>query len=207
VCLAIAVVMPQFWFLVGLTLAGAAFLGGTTFRHAVNYDTPGRTSGGIAVILAALAIVAFVIGLQRERDRATEVTGGGFFSAMSGLEIESEVRTLLLDGTGTAIVTLDGQTLEVALEACDFSDPAVGVDQAARGAATDAGRDLTVTLLSSTIGEAEDAVSIGLGANGYVLTGRNLFTVEGGTLTVEGELREAFGPERVQATITATCSG
>ncbi|MBW3664216.1 MAG: hypothetical protein KY469_14040 [Actinobacteria bacterium] len=206
VCLGIAIVIPQFWFLIGLTFAGAAFLGGMTFRHAINYDTPGRTTGGIAVVLAVLAIITFVIGLQREANRATETTGGGLFSAMSGIEIESEVRTLLLDGTGTATVSLDGQVLEVPLEACDFSDPAVGVDQAARGAATDAGRDLTVTLLSSTIGETEDAVSVGLGANGYVLTGRNLFTVEGGTLTVAGEMREAFGPGRVQISLTATCS-
>lgn len=207
VCLLLSWFMPQFWFLIGLTLFGAGVMGGMTFRHAVNYDTPGRTTGGIALILATLSLAAFVVSLNTRADEIQEVTsGGGLFGAMDAMEIEGEVLGMTLPGTGTASIALDGQTFELPLESCGFAEPSVGVDQAGRGASDSSGRALSIAFLSSTIGDREDAITIGVGVTGYVLTGTNLFEVDGGTLTVTGELREAFGSSKVQATVTATCN-
>lgn len=208
VCLLLSWFMPEFWFLVGLTLFGAGALGGMTFRHAVNYDTPGKTTGGIALVLTALSLVAFVVSLTTKADEVKQVTsGGGLFGAMDAMEVDSEVAQMVLDGTGTAAITLDGQSLEVPLGGCDFTEPSVGVDQAGRGMIDSGGRELSIAFLSSTIGDQEDAITIGVGASGYVLTGTNLFTVNGDTLTVEGEMREAFGSSKVAVTVSATCTG
>lgn len=203
----LAIVFPLAWMLCALLCGGAVAAGTSGLRRAVQRGAAGMW---LSVVGGALGLVGLVVTAVAWTGTVRAATGGvaqlgGLIGSMQTLEVEADVWTLDLVGSGTGTVVLDGEALPFAWDACGLQAPAPGYSAAAFATAED-GRTFDVTIARRTIGEEVDHVAVTLGSDVYVLSGPAVLQLDGnGGVHAAGEFTVPLGAP-VEGSVTATCT-
>jgi hypothetical protein len=183
---------------------GAVALGFMGLRHSFSTGAPGRWFGMTACGLGiAAVIVMFAHAAAAGRQQGEQF--GNLFGGLEAMGLSAELSSADLGGTGTSTLTLDGAELELELSSCGLHDPVPGLDLAGYGYEYEP-RQFDVAFARRNIGEPRDDVVVSLGLATYVLSGSELFSIDGNTLTVSGEFKEIGSATRVDGTLAVSCS-
>lgn len=200
----LALAMPFLILPIGATSIGAVGLGFMGLRHSLSTGASGRWFGLVACGLGIAAVILMFANAHAAGQRQGEQFGD-LFGGLEAMGLSAELSTTELGGSGDAVVTLDGAELEVELSSCGLHDPVPGLAIAGYGYTYEP-REFDVAFARRNIGEQRDDVVVTLGQATYVLSGRDVFTVDGNTLTVSGEFKELGAANEVEGTLEVTCS-